>query len=422
MAAMHLRSFGCVLAICLAGFAPVGARGQEPGEVILRVAAFNLSDLRGSELQDPQHPNAARARRLAEVIRQLRPNIILLNEIAYDGPGAPEFQQGQSPGGNGRRFAEQFVGLEATEGQPPPLRYKIFTASVNSGVASGFDLDRNQRVTNSFPRPGPPRAERVAAAGLTSDQAREYAGDCWGFGTFPGQYGMALLVDERLEIVQDQIRTFRLFPWDYIPAAMLPLKEDGSPWFTEEERGFVRLSSRSHWDVPVKLPNGAVVHLLCSHPAHPSDPQAARRNSDEIRFWADYITGREYFVDDKNHPGPLELDASFVVLGTLNSDPAKAGEGPVESPIGTILFGIRRINSRVIPEADLEIADLAASDTTFAKQRVDYVLPSMDLGIAAAGVWRQNPPGGASFPSMHFPVWMEVVVPAPPAPARRAVP
>ena len=29
------------------------------------------------------------------------------------------------------------------------------------------------------------------------------------------------------------------------------------------------LSSKSHWDVPVRLGDGSVVHALCSHPTPP---------------------------------------------------------------------------------------------------------------------------------------------------------
>jgi endonuclease/exonuclease/phosphatase family metal-dependent hydrolase len=49
--------------------------------------------------------------------------------------------------------------------------------------------------------------------------------------------------------------------------------------------------------------------------------------------------------------------------------------------------------------------------------RVDYVLPSRDLGVKAAGVWRTLPAGAGAFPSDHYPVWMDLEVPPPPADA-----
>ena len=71
--------------------------------------------------------------------------------------------------------------------------------------------------------------------GTESELAREFAGDCWGYGTFPGQYGMCLLVDDRLTLQSDKARTFRLFPWDYMHSATLPTTEDGKPWYDPEE-------------------------------------------------------------------------------------------------------------------------------------------------------------------------------------------
>ena len=47
------------------------------------------------------------------------------------------------------------------------------------------------------------------------------------------------------------------------------------------------------------------------------------------------------------------------------------------------------------------------------KMRVDHVIPSKDLKVSASGVWRALPASnvGGKFPSDHFPVWMDVVVP-----------
>lgn len=379
----------------------------------LRVATFNLHDVRTADINTPNQP---RLRRLAEVIQRVRPNIILLNEIAYDVPGAPDVPE-DSPGGeNARNFANRFLAIaQATDTQP--LHYKVFMAPVNSGVSSGFDLDHDGKVTTIYPLP--PRPEADGSPPPIADEGRAYAADCWGFGTFPGQYGMALLVDDRLDILSEQVRTFRLLPWDYMPGAFIPKAPDGNGnWFTDEQKKVARLSSRSHWDVPVRLPGGAVVHILCSHAASPTPdgPERfnARRNHDEIRFWADYVENAGYLVDDKNQAGGLDPDASFVILGDLNADPKKGGS--FKDPIHTTLFSARRINGSVVPKADLPLPGLDAADTMSAALRLDHVLPSRDLPISAAGVWRTPPAGSGGFPSDHFPVWMEVTVPSPHAP------
>ena len=389
------------------------ARAQEqepPGEVTLRVATFNINDVRSCDLENADHP---RLKRLAEVIQRIRPNVILLNEIAYDGPGSPGFREGQTPGRNGQRFVDLYLTAPQAEGLSP-IRYRAFMAPVNTGIASGFDLDNNARVVNIYPPPGKSLDDGSPAP--EPERARDYGGDCWGYGSFPGQYGMCLLVDERLAIQEADVRTFRLFPWDYMHAPLFPMLESGNPWYDDEERKYFRISSKSHWDIPVKFPSGAVIHFLCSHPTPPvfdgPEKRNAKRNRDEIRFWADYISRREYFVDDRNVGGPIDLDASFVILGDLNADPEKGDS--LDNPIGNILFGTRGLNSAVTPRSEIEVPDLAATDTAFFKLRVDYVLPSTDLGIAAAGIWREPPTTGSGpFPSDHFPVWMELVVPNP---------
>ncbi len=76
------------------------------------------------------------------------------------------------------------------------------------------------------------------------------------------------------------------------------------------------------------------MHFLTSHPTPPvfDDPPTfpagvdfnGRRNADEIRFWADYITpGRTsgYIYDDAGGRGGLAPGSLFVIAGDQNSDP-----------------------------------------------------------------------------------------------------
>ena len=70
----------------------------------------------------------------------------------------------------------------------------------------------------------------------------------------------------------------------------------------------LRLSSKSHWDVPIKV-NNEIVHALVSHPTPPvfdgTEDRNGKRNSDEIRFWADYVSPGQggYIYDDKGGKG-----------------------------------------------------------------------------------------------------------------------
>mgnify|MGYP003289335716 CR=1 FL=1 len=92
--------------------------------------------------------------------------------------------------------------LEVGQGGASPVDYPYaYTAPVNTGVPSGFDLNNNGVVDTT---PG--------------DQA--YGDDSYGFGLFPGQYGM--VVYSKYPIDYRAIRTFQLFKWKDMPGALLP--------------------------------------------------------------------------------------------------------------------------------------------------------------------------------------------------------
>ena len=65
-------------------------------------------------------------------------------------------------------------------------------------------------------------------------------------------------------------------------------------WYNADELAIFPLSSKSHWDVPIDI-DGTVVHFLVSHPTPPvfdgPEDRNGTRNADEIRLWADYISG-----------------------------------------------------------------------------------------------------------------------------------
>ena len=399
----HRRAIAAALAVCVLSLPALGQdNASAPQSIALRVATFNIEDLRTAELKGEP---SDRVRAAAQIIQRIRPNVILINEIAYDMPGGPGYEEGDPPGRNGARFAE----ILATPQGPglAPLKMTAFMEPVNTGRASGFDLDRSGEAVTSIPP-------------LDADEEtkRAYGNDAWGYGTFPGQYGMALLVDDRLEIERRFIRTFRLFPWMFMPNALMPTRtnEEGEtePWYPEDARELFRLSSKSHWDVPIRLPSGELLHVLCSHPTPPAfdgpEQRNKRRNHDEIRFWGDYIDDADYIIDDERRPGGLPASAHFVIVGDLNADPDEGGD--IRDPIGSFLFNSSHTAPDPRPVADVSVEDLDADDTAVFGLRVDYVLPSDSIATLRSGVWRRAPSEG-EFPSDHFPVWADLAIPAP---------
>lgn len=387
---------------------------SEPETVTIRVATFNIEDLRTEEVANSDSP---RARAAAAVIQQIRPDIILINELAYDQAGGPAWQERTAPGQNGRRFADNFLAVSQGEGLEPIL-YRAFMRPSNTGIPSRFDFDNDGTVASEPPELPPATGDPDSRK--QTPEGRAYGADTWGFGTFPGQYSMALLVREGLQLLEPQVRTFRLLPWSSMPDALVPIDpETGEPWYSPEEWAEFRLSSKSHWDVPVRLPNGAILHLLASHPTPPAfdgpEQRNQKRNHDEIRFWADYLGGEDYIVDDKGRRGGLESGASFIILGDLNADPQKGRA--LDNPMGRWLLDNPRVQGEFTPVAaatgvDPGWAELDSADTSEWGMRIDYVLPSSDLEILGGAV--ERPTSETARVSDHFPVWLDLEVPPTP--------
>jgi endonuclease/exonuclease/phosphatase family metal-dependent hydrolase len=351
---------------------------EQPGGVIARLEA-------GDE----------RARQLAAVIQHVRPDVLLLNEFDFD------------PGGRAADLFQQRY-LEQPQAGQPPVRYAHrFFAPVNTGVPSGLDLNRDGRSD------GPD--------------------DAWGFGHHPGQYGMLVL--SRFPIDAAQARTFQQLRWATLPGARRPMAPDGRHFWPDAVWQQLRLSSKSHWDVPIGTPLGTV-HFLVSHPTPPvfdgEENRNGLRNFDEIRLWAEYLSGRDagWLCDDAGRCGGLAPDARFVLAGDLNADPVDGAGVP-----GSIaqLLEHPRVDAGTAPESDGAAARAAEHGHArlgptrthtgdFGPQagtlRLDYVLPSRGFRRIGGGVfWPISPPEHVAWvkASDHHLVWLDLANPLPSA-------
>ena len=332
----------------------------------LRIATFNVSmeatnyqvnDVDASSsalllghLQSGEHPQI---RNIAEIIQRVAPDIIVLNEFDY--------YEGSSPSALSL-FVSHYLN-RSQQGQPA-IDYPFqFTAPVNTGVPTPFDLDNNGEKTGN-------------------------AGDAYGWGFYPGQYGMAIL--SRYPIESDKIRTFQRFLWRDMPDRQVITHPDSvEAWFDDEELAVVRLSSKSHWDVPVTI-NGKTLHILAMHPTPPNfdgpEDRNGKRNHDEIRLMADYLLRQRagYIYDDNGHTGGFTGER-FVLAGDFNA----ADKGDKHRP-GVIeqLTEHPLVDSSLVPRSDggAESDEVPYSDrfTAYWGARADYVLPSK-RGLKAVG-------------------------------------
>jgi hypothetical protein len=228
-----------------------------------------------------------------------------------------------------------------------------------------------------------------------------------------------------------------------MPGAMLP-DNPATPapkdWYSPAELAAFRLSSKSHWDVPIEIGHNTV-HFLVSHPTPPSfdgvEDRNGTRNHDEIRFWADYIQpGRKssYIYDDKGRHGGLQPGSNFVIAADMNSDPLDGDSVPgsiqqlidnpriidprptsAGGPEAAVLQGGVNTTQKSNPKYDT--ADFA--DTAPGNLRADYVLPSRGLKPVGSGIFwpvQADPlfrlTGVFPFPtSDHRSVWLDVRLP-----------
>lgn len=346
-----------------------GAAQADP----LRVATFNLSLNRnapGQLVADLSTGANAQARTVAEIIQRADADVVLLNEFDYvEGGVAADL------------FRDNY--LEVSQHGAPAVDYPYaFVAPSNTGIPSGFDLNNDGTVGGGD--------------------------DAFGFGVFEGQYGMLVL--SKHPIVTDDVRTFQRFLWKDMPGALLP-DDPGTAapadWYSPDELAVVRLSSKSHWDIPVQV-GRQTVHLLASHPTPPTfdgaEDRNGRRNHDEIRFWADYVTpgqGR-YIYDDAGVRGGLNPSQAFVIAGDQNADPLDGDS--VDAAIDQLLGNKRIVDPLPTSDGAVEAAALQGganathrgdpafdtadfADTAPGNLRADYVLTSRKLRVADAGVF-----------------------------------
>ena len=332
---------------------------EEPSEKEVKFATFNIENLTTEQVQKKGNSQASAA---AEVIQRVNPDVLSLNEIANN------LQQGKmTEVSNARAFVNNYLKEPQEEGLPG-LNYEyIYVAKSNTGIPSGMDLDNNGKI-------------------VTEKGTEAYGNDCYGYGEYPGQYAMALL--SKYPIKRDEVRTFRKFLWKDMPDNLMPVgSEHGGMYLNKEEAEKFRLSSKSHWDVPVNI-DGTTVHVLMAHPTPPVfDAEAninGRRNHDEVRLLTDYAKGKDYIYDDSGEKGGLPDDAKFVLMGDMNASPG----GADNFEAARLLIENTGMNTSTFPMSQGGI-DIGASArfNTMSDLRVDYVLPSEEIGIKGSGVF-----------------------------------
>lgn len=362
--------------------------------ITFRIATYNVSLYRdkAGQLASDLADGSDQAHRIAKVIQTIRPDILLVNEFDFD-------EEGRAA----KSFIESYLGVD--HDQSLRIVYPFhFSAPVNTGVPSGIDLDNDGR----------------------SDRWN----DNYGFGKHPGQYGMLVLSKSPIQV--EQARTFQKLLWKDMPDAAIPIDPNtGKNFYSAEAWDVMRISSKSHWDVPIDI-GGQTIHFLVCHPTPPvfngPEDRNGKRNHDEIRLFADYISSdkSQYIIDDNGRRGGLD-GMHFVIAGDLNSDPS---DGASYRNAARLLTEHPLVNSSVVPQssgaagagqqqanADHEgdpahdTADF--DDRSTGNLRADYVLPSKTLSVIDAGVFwpeKSDPNHELVKATDHRMVWIDLQI------------
>ena len=321
----------------------------------LRIATFNTElsrDGPGLLLRDITRNNDPQVSAVIDIISQVNPDILILQGIDWD------FEN--------RTLQALQHQLDIAGVSYPHL----FALQPNSGMASGLDLDGDGSL-------GTPR-------------------DSQGYGKFTGADGNAVL--SRLPINHTNARDLTPLLWRDLPDAQLPQHPDGTPFPSEQAQQAQRLSSTSHWVVPIVLPNGSVLNILAFQAGPPlfdgPEDRNGLCNADEIRLW-------QLLFDGSLGPTPT---APLNIAGGANLDPDR-GDGR-RSAITALLTDPRLQDPR---PSSVEAGQNTVEWQRAGRMRVDYLLPSSDLDIVDAGVhWPSDHSG--TLASRHRLVWIDIAL------------
>jgi hypothetical protein len=379
----------------------------------MRIALFNIRELKTDkllELDERGHGCNTQAIAAANIIRRVEPDVLILNEIDHDYESDPT-----DLALNARRFRDAYLTGEQASLDLP----YAFAAPSNTGLLSGLDLDGDGHVATDEDR-----------------GTRVHGNDSFGYGTYPGEYSMAVL--SRFPILEQDVRTFQKLLWKDLPGHHVP-----RGLFPDEVLQVFRLSSKSHWDVPIDV-GGERLHLFLSHPTPQGfdgeEDRNGRRNFDEIKFWADYLDSGESLTDDQGARGGFRSSQPFVIAGDLNAAPLVTGQEGNGSFRVSVYDGMAAIDQLLGHPRIWDSGPFVTSRGGLAHKvetarapgppgyaerstsvfgpgaRIDYILPSEDLEIVAGGVFwptAEEDEDGARWAdeaSDHRLVWLDLVV------------
>ena len=375
----------------------------------VRVALFNIRELKTEKLLDvddrwtwqgsarpgrgPHHP-------------AVEPDILVLNEIDHDYEQAIRVSI-STPGAFGTSISPQETKTSICRTALRwPTTPAFFQGSISMATATSPDDDRG---------------------------TRDHGNDSLGYGTYPGEYSMAVL--SRFPMLEDESRTFQKLLWKDLPGHHIPpgLLLGGGSAKRSDCRASLTGIYRS------TLMAGLCISSFSSDAAglRRRGRQERRRNFDEIKLWVEYLELETNLTDDQGVGGGYRSSDPFVIVGDLNAAPLVEGRRARDRFASRSMTGRRQsINCssiRAFRTAGRSLTSRGASITGRRRRisqdlrgsserstsvfgqgaRIDYILPSKNLEIAGGVFWPSpdEDPEGASWAddaSDHRLVWLDI--------------
>jgi endonuclease/exonuclease/phosphatase family metal-dependent hydrolase len=340
----------------------------------IRVATYNASlnrKLHGEMYDELKDGDSAQAAAIAEVIRIVDPDILMLQELDK-GEGQEVLTS----------FHDHYILRSKSQTNAGYPFRKHFSS--NTGMATGMDLDRDGQLS------GP--------------------GDAQGFGWHQGQYSFAIL--SKLPITPKRISEFRTFLWRDLERTNLDQVRSGAkPWYDEQSRSVLRLSSKNHVAVPVRVAD-RIIWILAAHPTPPvfdgDEDRNGWRNFDEIRLLKLLASRGANLKNDRGANFQMPVEDGFVLMGDLNADPEKGDgrEGAIMQLLTHPEVNQAASLGRLVPEVT-DVKLTSVRNTSAFGLRVDYIIPSKNITVFQSGLCRPKLIQSKASTD-HFLVWMDM--------------
>ncbi len=312
-----------------------------------KVVHYNIKELDSTKVIGAKLGKNEQVKQALEVIKELGPDILSINELQYDYPGVPT-NNFHTTGSNLKVLGELLN-----------INFNTSFNPANTGLNSK------------------PNEHGVYILKPTQEERLKYA-DQINFGLFPAQYSVGALFKFKKvkEVVISDLKwtdfNTNRDPSIYSDGAGNPLPKD------------IQLFDKNFTDVTLEI-YGRKVHLILLHtvPAfnfgNDNSPNYVR-NLDQLEFLKWYLSGKTKVKMGEVNIKPLAKNSTFIAMGDWNVDPKSTNPG------ASVITELGEKFNYWIKEHTITYRGSSFAPNGWQSQ-LDYILLSKDLKTLKSGVF-----------------------------------